>query len=51
MKTYEVTIVGEITVEADNEFEAERMAVDEMGFCFDSYQVESIECFDDEDNE
>lgn len=49
MKIYEVTIVGEIEIEANSETEAERLAAEEVGFCFDSYRVVGVECFDDED--
>lgn len=49
MKLYNVTIEGDISVEAENEVEAEKEALLDIGFCFDSYRVVSVECFDDED--
>lgn len=49
MKVYNVTIIGDITVEAENELEAEKEALLDIGFCFDSYRVVGVECFDDED--
>ena len=47
MKTYEVTIIGDIIVEAENEEEAKREAI--FDCCFDSYRIDSVECLDDED--
>ena len=49
MKVYNVTIEGDISVEAENELEAEKEALLDIGFCFDSYQVVGVECLDDED--
>lgn len=49
MKVYNVTIVGDITVEAENEEEAKREAI--FDACFDSYRIVSVECLDDEDDE
>lgn len=49
MKMYEVTIIGEISVEADNEIEAELKALDEFHFTFDSCRVAGVDCLDDED--
>lgn len=46
---YEVTIIGEILVEADNEFEAELKALDEIHFAFNSCRVAGVDCLDDED--
>lgn len=47
MKLYNVTIKGDITVEAENENEAKREAI--FDCCFDSYRIVSVECLDDED--
>ena len=47
MKLYNVTIIGDITVEAENEEEAKREAIFDASF--DSYRIVSVECFDDED--
>ena len=47
MKVYNVTIIGDITVEAENEKEAKSEAIFDAGF--DSYRIISVECFDDED--
>ena len=47
MKVYNVTIIGDITVEAENEIEAKREAI--FDCCFDSYRIVSVECYDDED--
>lgn len=49
MKIYNVTIEGDIEVEAENELEAEKEALLDIGFCFDSYRVVGVECYDDED--
>lgn len=49
MKVYNVTIEGDVSVEAENELEAEKEALLDIGFCFDSYRVIGVECFDDED--
>lgn len=49
MKVYNVTIEGDISVEAENELEAKKEALLDIGFCFDSYRVVGIECFDEED--
>lgn len=49
MKVYNVTIEGDISVEAENELEAEKEALLDIGFCFDSYRVVGVECYDDED--
>ena len=49
MKVYNVTIIGDIAVEAENEEEAKREALLDIGFCFDSYRVVEVECYDDED--
>lgn len=49
MKMYEVTIIGEISVEADNEIEAELKALDEFHFTFNSCRVAGVDCLDDED--
>lgn len=49
MKVYNVTIEGDITVEAENETEAKREAI--FDCCFDSYKIVSVECYDDEDDE
>lgn len=46
---YEVTIIGEILVEADNEFEAALKALDEIHFAFNSCRVAGVDCLDDED--
>lgn len=46
---YEVTIIGEISVEADNEIEAELKALDEFHFTFNSCRVAGVNCLDDED--
>lgn len=46
---YEVTIIGEILVEADNEIEAELKALDEIYFAFNSCRVAGVDCLDDED--
>lgn len=47
MKLYNVTIIGDITVEAENEEEAKREVF--FDACFDSYRIFSVECLDDED--
>lgn len=49
MKVYNVTIIGDITVEAENELEAEKEALLDIGFCFDSYRVVGVECFDEDE--
>lgn len=49
MKVYNVTIKGDVSVEAENELEAEKEALLDIGFCFDSYRVVGVECLNDED--
>lgn len=49
MKMYEVTIIGEISVEADNEIEAENKAYDEILFAFDSCHTAGIICLEEEE--
>lgn len=49
MKTYEVTILCNIAVEAFSETDAEYRAVEQVMDCVDWCEVKSIECFDDED--
>lgn len=48
MKVYNVTIIGDITVEAENETEAKREAI--FDACFDSYRIVGVECLDDEED-
>lgn len=47
MKVYNVTIIGDITVEAENEEEAKREAI--FDACFDSYRVVGVECYDEDE--
>lgn len=49
---YEVTIIGEISVEveADNEIEAESKALDEFHFTFDSCRVAGVDCLNDDED-
>lgn len=48
MKLYNVTIEGDISVEAENELEAEKEALLDIGFCFDSYRVVGVKCYDED---
>lgn len=47
MKVYNVTIIGDISVEAENEEEAKREAI--FDCCFDSYRIVSVECYDEDE--
>lgn len=47
MKVYNVTIIGDILVEAENEEEAKREAI--FDCCFDSYRIFSVECYDEDE--
>lgn len=49
MKSYLVTILCDISVEAENEIEAESKALDKIEMCVDSCQVKNVEREDDED--
>lgn len=48
MKVYNVTIEGDVSVEAEDELEAEKEALLDIGFCFDSYRVVGVECYDED---
>lgn len=47
MKVYNVTIIGDISVEAENEEEAKREAI--FDCCFDSYRIVSVKCYDEDE--
>lgn len=49
MKVYNITIEGDVSVEAENELEAEKEALLDIGFCFDSYRVVGVECYDEDE--
>lgn len=48
-KEYNVTLLCEITVEANSEAGASLIALNEVGMCTDWCQIKGIECLDEED--